>query len=57
MLYAAWLTEILTECASLAGELGAEQIELPCPSEIALDTDKLDIIDRQFAFAWLRKRL
>jgi len=51
------MSEILAECASLAAELGAEQIQLPCPSEIDLDTDKLDVIDRRFAFAWLRKRL
>ncbi|KPK79527.1 MAG: hypothetical protein AMJ81_13085 [Phycisphaerae bacterium SM23_33] len=49
--------DILAECAALAGELGAEKIELPCPSELELDAGELDVLDRQFAFAWLRKRL
>ncbi len=51
------MSEILVECAALAGELDAEQIKLPCPSEMALDDDRLDVLDREFAFAWLRKRL
>ena len=51
------MSEILAECAAIAGELGAEEIQLPCPSEVEPDADKLDVIDRQFAFAWLRKRL
>ena len=51
------MTEILAECAALAGELGAGQIQLPCPSELELDSAKIDVIDRQFAFAWLRKSL
>ena len=51
------MSEILAECAVIAGELGAEEIQLPCPSEVEPDADKLDVIDRQFAFAWLRKRL
>jgi len=50
------MSEILTQCGALAGELGAEQIELPCPSEIELDREKLEVLDRRFAFAWLRKR-
>ena len=51
------MTDILVECAALAGRLGAQEIQLPCPSEIELDTDRLDVIQRKFAFAWLRKRL
>jgi RNA polymerase sigma-70 factor (ECF subfamily) len=51
------LTEVLAECAALAGELGARQIELPCPSDISIERGRLDVLDRQFAFAWLRKRL
>jgi RNA polymerase sigma-70 factor, ECF subfamily len=51
------LTDILVECAALAGELGARQIELPCPSDVIVDPARLDILDRKFAFAWLRKRL
>ena len=54
---ASMMNTVLAECAALAAETGAEQIQLPCPSELALDTSKLDVIDRQFAFAWLRKRL
>ena len=51
------MTEILAECAALVGELGAEQLGFPCPSEIELDESKVDVIERAFAFAWLRKRL
>ncbi|MHC4562690.1 MAG: hypothetical protein ACYS8X_07970 [Planctomycetota bacterium] len=45
---------ILAERPALAGELGAEQIELSCPGDLDLDGD---IVDRQFGFAWPRKRL
>jgi hypothetical protein len=48
---------ILAECSKLAGETGAEQIALPCPSDVPLDQSGLDVLDRQFAFAWLRKPL
>ena len=51
------MTEILAECAALAAEAGAEQIPLPCPSEIEPAEGAVDVIDRQFAFAWLRKQL
>jgi hypothetical protein len=51
------MTEILAECAALADELGAQQIDLPCPSDMIPDPAGLDILDREFAFAWLRKRL
>ena len=51
------MSSILAECAVLAGELGAEEIELSCPSEMELEEGKLDIIRRQFAYAWMRKRL
>lgn len=51
------MTEALEKCLSLAAELGAEQIQLPCPSDIQPDTDRLDIAERDFAFAWLRKKL
>jgi len=50
------MTEILAECAALAGEIGAEQIPLPCPCDVDLGAG-LDVIERQFAFAWLRKRV
>ncbi|MCC7407031.1 MAG: sigma-70 family RNA polymerase sigma factor [Phycisphaeraceae bacterium] len=51
------MTDALAASASLAAELGARQIELPCPSNLTLDSDKLDVLTRQFAFAWLRKSL
>jgi hypothetical protein len=51
------MTDVLVEGAAIAGEFGAESIELSCPSDMALVTDQLDIMDRQFAFAWLRKTL
>ena len=51
------MSEILAACAVLAAEAGAEQITLPCPSNMALEEKKLDIIERQFRFAWLRKKL
>jgi len=53
----AMMGEILTECAAVAGELGAEEIALPCPSNLDLAPGKLEILGRRFAFAWLRKRL
>jgi len=48
---------ILSKCASLAGELGAREIPLPCPSDLDVDPSQLDAISRDFAFAWMRKRL
>jgi hypothetical protein len=51
------MSEILAECAALAGEAGAPLALLACPSEIALDEEKLHVHKRGFAFAWLRKRL
>ena len=48
------MSETLAECAMLAGEAGAEEMPLPCPSEIALDASKVEATDRHFAFAWLR---
>ena len=53
----AMMNEILLECAAVAGELGAAEIPLPCPSTLELTSDVLEVLDRQFAFAWLRKRL
>jgi len=47
---------IFAECAALAGESGAEVIELSCPSEMAQVEGKLDIIRRGFAYAWMRER-
>jgi len=48
---------LLRECATLAGELGAEEIGLPCPCDPALDDKMLDIVGREFAFDWFRKQL
>ncbi len=51
------MSRILAECAAVAADAGAGQIMLSCPSEIDPDAKMLEIIDRGFAFAWLRKRL
>ena len=51
------MARVLSECAAIAGELGAREIEVPCPSEIALDGCAPDVAAREFAFAWLRKSL
>jgi hypothetical protein len=51
------MARILSECAAIAGELGSREIEVPCPSETALDRGTLDVAGREFAFAWLRKAL
>ena len=51
------MTQILAECAALAGELKARQIQLPCPCDLEVDGSDLRILDRRFAFAWLRKVL
>ena len=50
-------SEILRHCAYLAGEAGATQIRLPCPSGIALDPALVDVISREFGYAWMRKKL
>ena len=51
------LDDVLAECSSIAFEAGAKEIELPCPCDIKIDTGKLDVIEREFAFAWMRKHL
>ncbi|MGB2823105.1 MAG: hypothetical protein WBF17_19125, partial [Phycisphaerae bacterium] len=51
------MSEILAECAALAGEAGAGLALLACPSEIALEEGKVRVHKRGFGFAWLRKRL
>ena len=51
------LSDVLDECLSVAFEAVAKEIQLPCPSDIAIDSGKVDVIDREFAFAWMRKRL
>ena len=51
------MSALLRECACLAGEAGANEIELPCPSSLALDPGFLDVVKREFAFAWFRKQI
>ena len=48
---------VLAECAAAADELGAEEVELPCPGDLDLAPETVEVLDRRFAFAWLRKRL
>lgn len=49
------LTEALQCCTAIAAEHGVEQIELPCPSDIEVDTSAVDVRGRRFAYAWMRK--
>lgn len=51
------MSMLLRECAMLAGEAGAKEIKLPCPSDLALDPGKVGVVKREFAYAWLRKRV
>ncbi len=53
----AWMSRVLAECAALAGEAGAGQIELPCPSDAALDPKVVDVIRRDYEYAWFRKKV
>lgn len=51
------MSMIISECANLAGQFGAGQMSFPCPSNLALDTSQLNVLDRRFAYAWMRKEL
>lgn len=51
------ISKVLRQVAAIAGEAGAEQIPVPCPVDIAADASVVDVIKREFAFAWMRKRL
>jgi len=51
------MSTIIAESATLAGEAGADEIRLPCASDIELSPDLVDVTERKFAFAWMRKRL
>ena len=51
------MSDLLAECTAQAGEVGAKEIQLPSPSDLALDEEKLSVVKREFAFAWLRKQL
>ncbi len=51
------MSAILGECAALAGEAGARELALPCPADVALDPRRVDVIQREYMFAWLRKKI
>ncbi len=51
------MSRLLGASAALAGEAGAERINLPCPSSIELESAHVNVIGRTFAFAWMRKEL
>jgi len=51
------MSAILRECALHAGSLGADEINLPCPSEIDVDRSVVDVVSREFGFAWMRKMI
>jgi hypothetical protein len=51
----AGLSVLLEQCARIAAELGASEIWLPCPSELELDPNHVDVLERKFAFSWFRK--
>jgi hypothetical protein len=53
----AGMSRILAECAMLAGEAGAGQFEMPCPSDVVLDSKIVDVIRRDYEYAWFRKRV
>ena len=51
------MSEVLRNCAAIAAKHGATQIELPCPSDIEVDAGSLGVLERRFAYAWMRKPL
>lgn len=51
------MSKLLREVAFIAGEAGANEIKLQCPSDVSIDTSMVDVRNREFAFAWLRKVL
>jgi len=51
------VNEVLAECAVLANEAGAGEIPLPLPSDVEINPVLVDARDREFQFAWFRKRL
>lgn len=51
------MSRILAATAALAGELGAEEIPLPIPVDMAVDPALVAFTRREFAYAWMRKRL
>ena len=48
------MSAILAECAAIAAEHGAAQIELPLPGGLGAQPG-LEVLDRRFAYAWMRK--
>jgi RNA polymerase sigma factor (sigma-70 family) len=51
------MSKILRETAFLAGKAGAGEIPLPCPCDVPLDESLVNVVRREFAFAWMRKEL
>lgn len=51
------MTRLLAECAYQADRLGAETVRLPCPGDITPDSARVEMLDREFGVAWLRKHL
>ena len=49
--------ELLAECARLAGEAGARELDFPCPCDLELNPERVQVLAREFAFAWFRKSL
>ena len=54
---ASLMTRILNATAVVAAKAGADEIPLPCPSEMQLEKPEFPIVGREFAFAWMRKQL
>lgn len=51
------MSAILRECALLAGANGAETMKLSCPSDMELDSAMVEVVSREFGYAWMRKKL
>lgn len=49
------MSKILRECAYIAGTVGAETIPLPCPGDMDVDLTPVEVVSREFQFAWFRK--
>jgi len=53
----ALMTKILNATAKIAASLGAEELGLPYPSALPLDDAPVWMGQREFEWAWLRKRI
>ena len=51
------MNTLLANCAAVAREAGASEIQLPIPCEMEVDNSKIELKNRTFAYAWMRKRL